>query len=461
MAWFADTRRSDEVLVREAVGGDLEAFDALVRRHRNLLVTRLLRSGVEPDEAEDVAQDAFLAAFAHLPQLREAGHFGSWLLSIARRRALARARGERRADALRAEVPAHSRGQEEAALIVARALEALPHCRRRALEMFAVEGREHSEIADALSRPPGTIRRWVAEARKRLTEEEESMDDSAKESGRGYLASNIMPEADVTRVFAALQEAGLVPAQFRDYDSLERGLRERPPAIIVLDEVVGDCGAFELLPLLKGREETRHVPVLMLGPGRERTVMAAWHAGVDCYLSKPFKQQELARFVQRMVEATTDALTGLLDRRALQDALHREGAEARRGRYRLTVCVLGLDWFQQLNQQFGREEGDRVVKAVAEALREAVGESGVVARCAGDEFAVVMPRVDGATAEATLARVGQGLRERSDLKTRVHLACGVASWEGEGVPEPVEMLRIAREEMLRDKLRPGGTRAED
>ena len=437
----------------------MEAFDVLVRRYRNLLLTRLLRLGVGPEEAEDVAQEAFVAAFAHLRQLREAEHFGSWLLSIARRRALARARGEHRADSLSGEEPADWRGQEEAALIVARALEALPHFRRRALEMFAVEGKEHSEIAEALSRPPGTIRRWVAEARKRLTEEEESMEGSAKESARGYLASNIMPEADVTRVFAALQEAGLVPAQFKDYDSLERGLRDRPPAIIVLDEVVGDCGAFELLPLLKGREESRHLPVLMLGPGRERTVMAAWHAGVDCYLAKPFQQQELAGFVQRIVETTTDALTGLLDRRALEDALHREGAEARRGRHRLTVCVLDIDRFQQLNEQYGREEGDRVVKAVAEALREAVGESGVVSRCAGDEFALVMPRAEVAAAKAALARVQQGLNERSDLKVRVHLACGAGSWEGESIPEPAEMLRIAREEMLRDKLRPGGTRA--
>jgi len=189
-------------------------------------------------------------------------------------------------------------------------------------------------------------------------------------------------------------------------------------------------------------------------------VLAAWHAGVDCYLAKPFQQHELALFVERILEATTDPLTGLLDRRALEDALHKEAAQARRSGYRLTLCVLDVDRFQRINQQFGREEGDRVVRAVAEALREVVGESGTVARCAGDEFAVVMPRRNRAEAGTLLAQAQQRLNERTDLAARIHLACGAFSWEGQALPEPQEMLRIAREEMLRDKLRPGGARAD-
>src|SRR4026208_2454922 len=77
----------DELLVIEAILGNLEAFEELVRRYRPAVV-RLARAVVAADCAEDVAQDSLLVAFKALPGIEEPRKFGAWLSAITRHRAL-------------------------------------------------------------------------------------------------------------------------------------------------------------------------------------------------------------------------------------------------------------------------------------------------------------------------------------------------------------------------------------
>ena len=82
-----DNKLADEILVVAAIVGDLSAFDCLVNRYRAATV-RLARSLVGRQDAEDVAQDAFLLAFKALPSIEEPARFAPWLRAITRRRAL-------------------------------------------------------------------------------------------------------------------------------------------------------------------------------------------------------------------------------------------------------------------------------------------------------------------------------------------------------------------------------------
>ena len=77
----------DEVLVVAAILGDLGAFDQLVMRYR-AAVMRTAQAIVGRDNAEDVAQDAFLLAFKALPSIEEPNRFGAWLSAITRHRAI-------------------------------------------------------------------------------------------------------------------------------------------------------------------------------------------------------------------------------------------------------------------------------------------------------------------------------------------------------------------------------------
>jgi diguanylate cyclase (GGDEF)-like protein/PAS domain S-box-containing protein len=109
--------------------------------------------------------------------------------------------------------------------------------------------------------------------------------------------------------------------------------------------------------------------------------------------------------------ADHDDLTGLINRRRFQEELQRHLAEGRR--YGLTgaLLVLDLDGFKEVNDSHGHSAGDRVLCAVADALRTRLRASDVVARLGGDEFAVLLWNIDEADAhkkalaiEAAIAR---------------------------------------------------------
>ena len=117
--------------------------------------------------------------------------------------------------------------------------------------------------------------------------------------------------------------------------------------------------------------------------------------------------------------AATDSLTGLPNRRAIQDTLKRMIAHSARSASPMAAVLLDLDHFKQINDTFGHEEGDAVLAAVGEALSSTVRTSDFVGRSGGEEFIALLPDTDaeGAleTAEKlratiagiTLARVGR------------------------------------------------------
>ncbi len=161
--------------------GDGEAFRLLYRRFApSVHAVALARAG--PAEAEDLVQDAFLAAHRRLGTLREAGSFGPWLLAIARNAAadLHRRRAARpREEPLPEEgLPGPPPGEGEDGELRRRVLEAvraLPEAYRETLLMRLVEGMTGPEIAAATGLTHGSVRvnlhRGVAMLRKGLGEE--------------------------------------------------------------------------------------------------------------------------------------------------------------------------------------------------------------------------------------------------------------------------------------------------
>jgi diguanylate cyclase (GGDEF)-like protein len=107
--------------------------------------------------------------------------------------------------------------------------------------------------------------------------------------------------------------------------------------------------------------------------------------------------------------ATTDALTGVANRRAFDEFLDREWARASRVSRPLALTIVDVDFFKQYNDFFGHLMGDECLKQVAQALQESRRETDFVARIGGEEFAIVLPDTDrdGArnVAEAARARI--------------------------------------------------------
>ena len=173
---------ADRALVDEAKAGSLEAFDVLLRRYQVRVVNYVLALTRDPNEAEDLAQEAFVRAFRALKKFRGESSFKTWLYSIAtnvaqthldgrgRRERL----GERSADGNPLEVSEVSSGDAsvEQTLVqreaIDRALAELSEDLRLAVILRDVEGLEYQEIADIMGVPLGTVESRIFRARQRL-----------------------------------------------------------------------------------------------------------------------------------------------------------------------------------------------------------------------------------------------------------------------------------------------------
>jgi len=129
------------------------------------------------------------------------------------------------------------------------------------------------------------------------------------------------------------------------------------------------------------------------------------------------------------LHAATDSLTGLPNRRALQDTLRRMVAHAGRSLTPLTAVALDLDHFKQINDRFGHEKGDDVLAAVGQLLADTVRESDFAARSGGEEFSILLPDTDleGALAVAEKLRTAIARLEVPGIDAWITGSFGVAS----------------------------------
>jgi RNA polymerase sigma-70 factor (ECF subfamily) len=173
---------SDPELVERARRGDEAAFGALVDRHRTAVFRAALAALGTREDAEEVAQEAFVAAFQHLQDFREDASFKTWLLSIAWRKALTRRRTVKTflrrfvqpPEDTEWQVPDAGRTQEQAVLDqelhghIRREISRLAPKFRDALLLASAGEHSYNDIAGTLGIPVGTLKWRVNEARRQL-----------------------------------------------------------------------------------------------------------------------------------------------------------------------------------------------------------------------------------------------------------------------------------------------------
>jgi two-component system cell cycle response regulator len=195
--------------------------------------------------------------------------------------------------------------------------------------------------------------------------------------------------------------------------------RDHRYSLILLDLHMPGMDGFEVLDALKAIEVDDYVPVLVI-TAQPVHKLRALQDGAKDFLSTPFELPEMLLRVRNMLEvrllheasrdhgkaqqslALTDALTGLANRRLLEDRLSVAMAHARREQSGMAALYLDLDGFKEINNTLGHAAGDALLKMVAERLTATVRAEDTVARLGGDEFVIVL-RVSGAAAAAEVA----------------------------------------------------------
>ena len=201
---------------------------------------------------------------------------------------------------------------------------------------------------------------------------------------------------------------------------------EHQPAVVITDWSMPDIGGLELCRRIRRDFQGFHSHLILLtSNSNKEQVVEGLAAGADDYLTKPFHPGELVARVEvgrRIVElhreiqaknrlleemALTDALTGLPNRRAVDVWASRELSAAGRHDFAFWVVMADLDLFKRVNDTYGHDAGDTVLKSFAEILKTHTRQSGICARLGGEEFLVMMTHSDREGTQSAVERIRQ------------------------------------------------------
>jgi diguanylate cyclase (GGDEF)-like protein len=152
--------------------------------------------------------------------------------------------------------------------------------------------------------------------------------------------------------------------------------------------------------------------------------------------------REQSRWLRQ--HAVTDAVTGVANRRRFMEALGSEVRRVRRYRRSISLVVLEVESFREINGEFGHDVGDAALAAVANCFTSTLRQTDFVGRVSGDGFGILLPETASNQAIVAISRVASAiddLNASGELPVEVRFAAGIV----DAVAEPEEMLRSAQE----------------
>ena len=155
----------------------------------------------------------------------------------------------------------------------------------------------------------------------------------------------------------------------------------------------------------------------------------------------------LRSFAQVELQASTDVLTGLPNRRATEDHLDR----VLRSGDRVAVAMADLDHFKELNDKHGHEAGDRALRMFADSIRDSLRDHDWVGRWGGEEFVVVLPGMAASQAKAALDRVREKLADACARAEAPAVAVSIGVVDSDASDRGADLVRLADEALLAAK----------
>jgi two-component system, cell cycle response regulator len=252
---------------------------------------------------------------------------------------------------------------------------------------------------------------------------------------------------------------------------------QHSPSIVVTDWVMPDFSGLHLCQRIRADRARPYTYVILMTTNRGKgDVVKGLEAGADDYLTKPFDPEEMLARVEvgrRIIDlnrelaekslkleeaARTDPLTGLPNRRAIEEWALRQLRGAARHGFPFWVVVGDIDNFKTINDTFGHDAGDIVLQTFAGVLKKNTRASDICGRLGGDEFLLVLTHVQPESVEAAVNRFrGQFAALSFPLQGQsvsVTASFGIAGFRGKEVPEFAALVRKA-DQMLYQAKRAG------
>ncbi len=304
------------------------------------------------------------------------------------------------------------------------------------------------------------------------------------------LEGRLLLLVDDDRAVLSLLRRGLEPFGYR-FEEAEDGtqaltaIRKHHPDLIIMDVEMPGLGGVEVCRIVKANQGSgfAFTPVILMTAGRSSGKVEGLELGADDYLVKPFDMHEVSARVKSMLRlkalqdtlveknkeldrinreleekraaleqlSRTDGLTGLVNRRHFDERLETEWARAMRYRAPLSCLLLDIDHFKRVNDTWGHQFGDTVLREVAGVARRTLRDVDVLARYGGEELIFLLPETTPEEAWRAAERLRMGVEAmRLVCRTveppetvRCTASIGVATAPGLELETAAELVQLA------------------
>ena len=217
-----------------------------------------------------------------------------------------------------------------------------------------------------------------------------------------------------------LNKHGYDTAMCSDGETAIEFVNTNSPDLILLDIVMPGIDGYEFCRAMQNNPKVKHTPIIFLSSmNDEKSIIKGFESGAVDFITKPFRHQELIARTRTHVElkrakekllrmAITDELTGLVNRRYFMGRLLHEYERTKRYESVFTVLMIDLDFFKRINDTYGHQAGDTVLRTVSDSMKLSLRLSDIIGRIGGEEFAVILPETEISSAMI----IGERLRKR-------------------------------------------------
>ena len=193
--------------------------------------------------------------------------------------------------------------------------------------------------------------------------------------------------------------------------------KDNCPRLAILDWIMPEMDGLELCRIVRKQSGKPYIYILLLtSKNQKKDLVEAMEAGADDFISKPPDMNELRmrlRAGERIItlqkkllhQTTHDFLTGLLNRFAIIAMLEKEINRAKRNNEPFSIVMADLDHFKQVNDNYGHQAGDTVLREVAERMNLSLRSYDAVGRYGGEEFLLIFPECNKNDAMITAEKI--------------------------------------------------------
>ncbi len=234
--------------------------------------------------------------------------------------------------------------------------------------------------------------------------------------------------------------------------------------LILLDIMMPDMDGYEVCKAIKSDKDRSYIPIIMLTAKKDVTdKLQGFDIGADDYITKPFHKEELIARVKSMIRikniqtrfekiSVTDELTDLYNRRYLFQRLEEELSRAKRREGEFSIIMIDIDHFKNINDSYGHQYGDFVLKNLAKIFKSLVRQEDIIARFGGEEFVIICPDESEKGAFTLAERIRNQVLSytfaSSGISTHISISLGVASFTKKDIDSTIDDLIKKADEAL-------------